>query len=302
MPIMTPVHDNEFAVLETLFEGAYRVDPDRRITYWNPAAEKLTGFAAGEVVGSRCADGILQHIDANGRHLCRTACPLAETLVDGRSREASVFLHHKLGHRVPVSVRCTVQRDSEGHIIGGLEVFTDASAADVLRQRIDELEQLAYLDRLTQVANRRFADATVDQRLEEYRRYQWPFGVVLFDIDRFKEVNDRWGHLVGDRALAMVANTLAGTARSFDLVARWGGDEFLVVLRNVDEARLGHIAERLRTLVESAFLTLDADTIRVTVSGGSTLAEPGDSPESLVERADRLLYTAKARGRNRVVA
>lgn len=299
---MSGISDNETAVLETLFEGAYRVDPERRITYWNPAAEKLTGFAAAEVVGSRCADGILQHIDASGRLLCHTACPLAETMVDGHGREASVYLHHKLGHRVPVSVRCTVQRDDRGRIMGGLEVFTDSSASDVLRQRIEELEELAYLDRLTQVANRRFADATVDQRLEEFRRYQWPFGVVLFDIDQFKEVNDRWGHLVGDRALRMVANTLAGTARSFDLVARWGGDEFLVVLRNVDSAHLEQIAGRLRTLVESAFLTVGDDEVRVTVSGGTTLAEPGDSPESLLERADRRLYLAKAAGRNRIVS
>jgi diguanylate cyclase (GGDEF)-like protein/PAS domain S-box-containing protein len=287
-------------ILDSLFEGAYRVDRERRIVYWNPAAEKLTGFAASEVLGSFCADGILRHVDDKGCVLCLGGCPLARTMDDGAAREARVFLHHKLGHRVPVSVRSTPVRSADGEITGGLELFTGTSASEVLEQRIRELEELAFLDPLTQLANRRFAEVTLGQRLEEHRRHGWPFGAILFDIDDFKLVNDRFGHGAGDKTLQMVATTLALNARSFDVVARWGGDELLILIRNVDRALLTQVGERFRTLVGAAFLTAGDDTIAVTLSGGATTVRGGDTAESVVARADRLLYESKVAGSNRL--
>lgn len=297
---MTTPRDDERNLLDTLFEGAYRVDLERTIVYWNPAAEKLTGFAADEVVGTKCSDGILEHVDDAGCRLCLSQCPLADTMSDGESREAKVYFHHRDGYRVPITMRCSALRDAGDAIIGGLEVFTTASASEVLERRIEEFEGLAYLDALTEVANRRFADINLAQYLEEHRRYRWPFGLVLFDIDHFKAVNDRHGHAVGDRVLKMVARTLGLTARGFDLVARWGGEEFLVLVRNVEDGLFEQVAERFRALIAAAFLDLDGDRVGVTVSGGATTAREDDDPASILERADRLLYASKTGGRDQI--
>lgn len=126
--------------------------------------------------------------------------------------------------------------------------------------------------------------------------------MLFIDVDRFKEINDRHGHAVGDRALSVVAKTLRAAARSFDLVGRWGGEEFVAVLVNVDGRRLAAIAGRFHTLVASSRLSIDGGHTTVTVSVGATLADPRDTAEELVGRADGLMYRSKEAGRNRVTS
>ena len=123
---------------------------------------------------------------------------------------------------------------------------------------------------------------------------------MYIDIDHFKQVNDTFGHRIGDQVLRMVAQTLAGNVRAFDFVGRWGGEEFLVVVANVDQIGLNAFAEKLRSLVERSRLDVGGVEIQVTISVGSVLAKPDLNVENLVERADRLLYQSKNSGRNRI--
>jgi len=104
---------NYHDLLENIQEGVYFTDLDRRITFWNKAAEKITGYKAKNVIGVRCRDNILQHVDDTGLGLCQSLCPLAATMRDGKGREMEAYLHHKKGHRVPVRIRATplAQRD-----------------------------------------------------------------------------------------------------------------------------------------------------------------------------------------------
>jgi len=124
--------------------------------------------------------------------------------------------------------------------------------------------------------------------------------VLFVDIDRFKEVNDTHGHEVGDQVLRMVARTLAASTRTFDILGRWGGEEFVAVLANVEPEELSIIAERSRILVRESSLPLDAGVLSVTVSIGGTLAVEGDTIKTVVRRADRHMYVSKSCGRNRV--
>ncbi len=127
---------------------------------------------------------------------------------DGAPREARVWLHHKLGHRVPVRVSVNPIRDREGTIIGAIETFSEDSALVAMRERIAELEERAMLDSLTGVPNRRFLELTLSSRLAEMRRHGAPFVVAFADVDHFKQVNDIYGHGVGDAVLRMIATTL----------------------------------------------------------------------------------------------
>ena len=136
--------------------------------------------------------------------------------------------------------------------------------------------------------------------LEELKRYGWPLGAVFIDIDHFKRVNDSHGHDAGDAVLKTVARTLLESSRGFDILGRWGGEEFLGLIQNVDEDRLGAVSERLRALVAASSVRHDDAEIRVTVSIGATLARNDDTPEELVKRADSLMYESKRTGRDRV--
>jgi len=295
-------HSQEFLwqMVNSLYDGVYCVDNDRNIIFWNPSAERLTGFSREEVLGRCCSENILRHVDDAGTELCIGLCPLAKTMAENHSRESSIYLHHKEGHRVPVSVRCAALTNEKGEVVGGVEIFSDASLFDTMASKVKELEKLAYLDHLTEVANRRYSDIFLIQRQQEFERYQWPFGVLLFDIDRFKSVNDTHGHDVGDRVLKMVARTLAINTRTFDLIGRWGGEEFFGIFRNIDEKLLAEIAERYRMLVEKSFIELGKEPLSVTVSIGATLMKKDDTLETLVNRVDHLLYASKEGGRNRV--
>lgn len=287
-------------LLDEVGEGIYITDRLRRILFWNKAAERISGYKRAEVLGKNCAANILIHVDARGRRLCLGGCPLAFALGDGRPRRARVFLHHRDGHRVPVAVRVFPLRDGQGNVCAAAELFRDASEAPGLEARLWRLEKLALFDRLTGLANRRQGEAFLQARLEEFQRFSWPLGVIFFDIDDFKRLNDRHSHRIGDRALRTVARTLQHNIRSIDQAVRWGGEEFLVIVRNADLPGLRRIADKLRRLVAHSLVWVNGEAVGVTLSGGATLARPGDSRASLVERADLLMYRSKKEGKNRV--
>ncbi|MCC6527829.1 MAG: sensor domain-containing diguanylate cyclase [Polyangiaceae bacterium] len=289
-------------LLDGLTDGVYFVDRDRRITYWNHGAEVITGYRAAEVLGSRCWDNLLRHVDATGRELCHDGCPLTATLCDGADRAAAVALLHKEGHRVPVKVRASAIRDEAGAILGAVETFQDDSELAETAQRLEALRELAYLDALTGVGNRRYAEAELATRLAERRRHGIPFGLLFVDVDRFKDVNDRHGHEVGDAVLRLVASTLRHAARVNDFVGRWGGEELVVIAAHAPAGTLQPIGDRFRALVERSVTRTPTGSLSVTVSIGAALARADDTPATLIARADELMYRAKAAGRNRVVA
>jgi diguanylate cyclase (GGDEF)-like protein/PAS domain S-box-containing protein len=289
-------------LLDNLYDGVYFVDPERQITFWNKGAERITGYARAEVLGKRCADNLLRHVDEQGNSLCEGDCPLSHTLADGRPRSARVFLHHQDGFRLPVAIGITPITDHQGKIIGAVETFRDDSATVAILEQLEELKDLAYLDGLTRIANRAFLEIFIAARFNEFHRLGWSFGVILADLDHFKQVNDTFGHPAGDLVLRMVAQTLVKNCRSFDLAGRWGGEEFLCVISKLKDAnQIMNIAGRMRALVESSWISLGDRSCRVTISLGVTLARPQDTPETLIQRADDLLYRAKAAGRNRII-
>lgn len=289
---------NFMNLFDNMFDAVYFVDRERRITYWNKAAGRITGFEPHEVIGKHCSDDILIHIDERGTSLCRGMCPLAATMSDGLTREAEVYLHHKKGHRLPVWIRATPLRNENSAIVGAAELFTDASAHQLILQRIHDLETLALIDPLTQLSNRKHLESELHNSLQEMQRYNLSFAILFIDIDNFKQFNDTYGHDVGDQILQMLGQTLKTAARPFDLFGRWGGEEFIGIIRNVDHTALVAIGNRCRILVEKSYLTFKDSFINVSISLGGTLAKVGDSVGSLLRRADALLYASKKKGRN----
>jgi diguanylate cyclase (GGDEF)-like protein/PAS domain S-box-containing protein len=288
-------------ILDNIFDGVYLVDQDRKITFWNKGAERITGFGSSEVLGRRCAEDILVHVDETGCCLCGDKCPLDKVIVHGQACEGEIFFRHKEGHRVPVMVRTVPVSDSNGSI-GAVAVFRENTSNAATQQTIDELRKLALIDALTGLPNRRHLERTVSSKLDEMRRYSQPFGVLFIDIDDFKNINDSYGHEIGDKVLKMVGRTLAHNMRSFDFIGRWGGEEFVAIISNINGEELSAVAEKLRVLVEQSLLPSSSKTVSVTVSIGVTLANPKDTEESLLKRADTLMYRSKMSGKNRTTA
>ncbi len=287
-------------LLDNLPDGVFFVDMDRRITYWNNGAERITGYSKADVVGNTCPDDFLGHFDHKGVPLFERKTPVLLTLKDAQTRDFEVFLQHHDHSHIPALCRISPIRNPRGDIIGALEVFSENSANIQEKQHIEELEEMALLCPLTGVGNRRYTLMALHNAFEEFRRYNWGFSVLFIDIDHFKDVNDTYGHAIGDDVLCMVAQTLDNSLRSFDFVGRWGGEEFVIILPNITEDMLTGIAERCRRLIEESCFQHQGKTIPITISIGGVLARPEETPEECLHRADQCMYQSKTNGRNRV--
>jgi diguanylate cyclase (GGDEF)-like protein/PAS domain S-box-containing protein len=288
-------------LIDNLYDGVYFVDTNRVITYWNRSCERITGYSAEQVLGRSCQDNVLNHCTELGDELCKNGCPLTATLGDGGAREANVFLHHADGHRVPVRVRVSPMQDETGQIIGAVETFSDNVEFFNARHKILALEETVTIDSLTRVGNRLLGETRLKTAFVEYQSTETRFGLAFIDLDNFKRINDTYGHEMGDRILHMAGNTLRINLRQTDVVSRWGGEEFLVILNDArDETVVQTLAEKLRNLLERSHIPYNQSEVGVTASIGATLVQPGDNPEIIVARADALMYTSKTSGKNRV--
>jgi diguanylate cyclase (GGDEF)-like protein/PAS domain S-box-containing protein len=288
-------------ILDNLYDGIFFVDTDGRITFWNRGSANLTGYSAADVVGRNYCD-IFKPLDKHGKNLCESSTgPIRMVLESCAVSEVEAYVCHKEGHLLPISIRIAPVREVDQHFVVAVEIHSSSSPRYAMRQRLEELQEMAMHDPLTGIANRRFVEISLAARLEELRRYGFPFALLFTDVDNFKPINDTYGHTIGDRILKMISATLAHSLRSFDVIGRWGGEEFVTLLINIRPEDLFALSDRLRRLVEKSQLTIEnGEVLGVTVSIGATVARVGDTIETLVERADKLMFESKRRGRNQV--
>jgi two-component system cell cycle response regulator len=167
---------------------------------------------------------------------------------------------------------------------------------------IEESERLATTDPLTGLMNRRAATAVLEIEIARSSRYGHPLSLLVLDVDHFKAVNDKRGHLAGDAVLAALGQLLGSLRRKSDIVARWGGEEFLLALTSTDLDGGKVLADRLRLAVERMKIAdANGSPIPITISVGIASHAPGQTLEGLIDCADRAMYAAKSAGRNRVV-
>lgn len=178
-----------------------------------------------------------------------------------------------------------------------------------LQQRLTDIEQLknrireqSIRDPLTNLYNRRFLNEFMERELALARRNQKPLAVVMLDLDHFKQLNDQFGHQTGDKVIEMVAKHLLRQSRRTDILFRYGGEEFLVILPNTNATQARHLAENWRVHVEQAQVFAKHQAVNITLSAGvACYPEQGTTAFNLIQAADEALYQAKAAGRNQVV-
>ena len=289
------------SLIGNLWDGIYIVDAERRITYWSKAAEDITGYCSEEALTLTCGKHMLAH-HTDSDFLCEVSCPLAATLFDGEQREARVFLRHKNGLSVPVFVRIFPLMGDDGKVDGAIQVFRKVEGPAESAGLLAELEKHAHIDALTGAARRDFGEKVLEGALRNMETRGTSFGILLLDLDRFKTINDTYGHSAGDTVLREVAHNVKASLRNSDLLIRWGGDEFLVIAPRLDMNGLFSLGEKLRRLISDGQYRHNDIDLFVGASLGAIIPNLGEPLHALLERVDACLYMAKRQGKNRVVA
>ncbi len=290
----------ERKLLENMHDAVMFIDAGMRVVEWNRGAERLTGIAAVSMMERLWSPSLLQMQNEKGEWLAEQDCPVRCALQSQVQSLRRLTISGRGGRSISVDVHAIPVTAADGGVLGAVLLMHDASGETSLEQRCQSLYERATKDPLTKVANRAEFDRVLEMFLHAHKEHHVACSLIMCDLDRFKRVNDTYGHQAGDEVIQALANVLKGVCRAGDLVARYGGEEFVVLCADCDNAQAVRLAEQARkTLAQMQHGCLSGQ--RVTASFGVTEVQPGDTPETMLRRADRALLMAKQQGRDRVV-
>jgi len=283
--------------LNSIGDAVMTTDTNGHVTYLNAEAEALTGWTRAEAFARPLAEAFDVTDSLTGQH-----APDPSRLAIERNRKVRLKGNYVLvgreGKVAAIEHSAAPIRDRQGKILGAVIVFRDVVTS---RERRLQMLHLAEHDALTDLPNRLLLNDRLTRAIALARRYGRRLGVLFIDCDRFKHINDTLGHAIGDQVLRSVAKRLATCVRESDTVSRHGGDEFLVLLSELDQPEdAGHIADKIVASIGAPH-HVSGHELMLTVSVGIALyPEDGQDAQSLVMRADTAMYHAKNSGRNRV--
>jgi diguanylate cyclase (GGDEF)-like protein/PAS domain S-box-containing protein len=283
-------------ILASVGDGVYGVDRAGIIQFVNPAAVDLLGYAtAGDLVGGSAYERF-HHAFENGAPMPRAACFLSQCYQNGSQVPNWQTLFITAARR-PIPVECTVfPMNVDGVRQGSVVAFRDVSARRVLEE---ELRWQATHDSLTKLNNRAFFESQLEQEVSRLKRTDQTSLLLFIDVDRFKYINDTAGHSAGDQLLVEVSTRLKSRLRQSDHLARMGGDEYAIILRNVTHSDIDSIADEFRRALTSTTFVYAGKSYRITVSiGVARMDRLTESPAEAMANADIACYIAKNGGRN----
>ncbi len=289
------------AALESLPIGVCVVDHNRKISYWNDGAERITGYLRQDVIGRFCGDILLIKSHEKKAALCDQYCPLVAAMRDGRARESRVYLHHKSGYAVPVSLRAVPIRDARGHVIGATESFVERPWASKQRRPDSDLAVGHGLDALTQLPDCPFTETYLADRFKFATEHIIPFGLLCVQLDHLDSLTATHGLEAAEAILNVIAHTLRNGLDPQDFVGRWAGNQFMAIVSNCSTVALLTTAERLKRLANSSEIVWWGDRLSVTVSLAGTVLTPGEPLERLLGRTGDALKEAGEGGGNSVL-
>jgi len=290
-------------VLDSIFDGVYILNRDRRIVYWNQGAERIAGFKGSEVIGRQCRDEVLMHVDEEGKSLCPlNCCPAIQTISDGQERRRKLYIRHKNGHRVAVLNRCSPLKNASGETVGAVEIFTDSRGLLEDRIKVEGLAKLGLLDSVTQVGNRKYAMLLLQRSFNEMVRYSWNFAVLGLTTDNLEMIEECYGRDAADEVLQAISRTVSNSLPSGDMMSHWAPRTLLAIIPHAEPKQVQVVGEAVRALVEQSQPATVFGPLSTTASVGLTMARKDDSLESLLARVGTLIYRSKARGGNTVTA
>lgn len=281
------------AVFDTTDEAMLVTDADNKIVAVNPAFERVTGYDAAEV------EGLNPHVLSSGRHDKHFFAEMWTELQQAGHWHGEMWNRRKSGEVYVQRLTLSLIRDAEGRVVNHVGVFSDITDE---KQEAERIRYRASYDALTSLPNRALLHDRLQQALAKACRETNHLGVLFLDLDGFKPVNDRWGHLTGDHLLVAVAERLRACVRESDTVARLGGDEFVILLPDImgrNDAET--VAQKVISALGEPFVLGDVCAHIGTSIGIAMYPEHGQSGPSLVNAADHAMYAAKQTGKGRFV-
>lgn len=277
-------------IAETAVDAIVLANGEGKIIFWNKSAQKIFGYSEEEILGKHLT--VLMPEKYREDHLrgMNRMTSTGESKYFGRITEMQGLM--KDGNVFPIELSVSMWKTGEGMFFSG--IIRDITKRKKLES---DLEIMATTDKLTQAFNRTKFYKEIKKEFERARRYGHPLSIIMFDIDHFKGVNDRYGHSVGDYVLQTLTRIVRENLREVDYLIRWGGEEFNIITPDTDMKNAEVLAERIRRSVES-YRFEQAGT--VTISLGVAQFVYDDNEDTFIKRADDAMYLAKKKGRNRV--
>ncbi len=296
-------HDMRFfedRLLDNMHDAVVFIDASMRVLQWNHGAERMTGINATSICDRRWAPTLLNIQGEKGTAISEEDCPVISAITSGVQSLRRLSIGGRSRDRVAVDTHAIPVVDPDGAILGAVLILHDASSETSLEERCQSLHTKATRDPLTQVANRAEFDRVFELFINTHRQQRVPCSLIICDLDKFKRINDTYGHQAGDEAIKTLAKLLKSSCRPGDLVARYGGEEFVMLCADCDNAAAARRADEIRKRLEQTpQAALEGRSI--TASFGVTEIQPGDTSETMLRRSDRGLLIAKEKGRNTVV-
>ncbi|AIO70491.1 sensor domain-containing diguanylate cyclase [Burkholderia oklahomensis] len=299
-------------VIERVSFGIFVLDREMKVLMWNRFMQDHSGVAAADVIGRNLFDSFPELPRAWLSRKIESVFQLGSFAFSSWEQRPYLF---RFDHDRPITggvdfmqQDCTFVPIARGREVEAVCVtISDVTHVSVMQREREEavakLQEYANRDGLTGIANRRFFEARLRDEFERWQRYGGNLSVLLFDLDHFKAINDRFGHVVGDNVLRVMARRVADVVRLQDTFGRFGGEEFALLLpcTSLDEAM--HVAEKIRQTIGNTPIEAEGVRVPVTASVGGAAAHAGAlTHETLVNEADAALYRAKRQGRNCSVA
>jgi diguanylate cyclase (GGDEF)-like protein/PAS domain S-box-containing protein len=282
--LQTIIHSSPLAILA--------LDHEDHLTMWNPAAEAMFGWSDKQILG--------QANPTVPENKSKEYEALRQATINGMAfSNLDTLRLKKDGTQFPVSLSVAPLRGQQSQVIGRMHIIADITDRKKLQE---ELRQQATTDELTKVSNRRHFIELAQSEIKRAIRLKRPPAIALIDIDHFKQVNDTFGHATGDQALVAFTKICQKHIREIDVFARFGGDEFVLLMPETNQEQAYDVLERVRLALTAQPMHLDGKPVALTISSGiASLTNDQESFDMILSQADQALYRAKEAGRNNVV-
>lgn len=279
------------SILHNMPDVFYRTDLQGFVTLMSPSCEEVLGYTPDEMIGRPLASFYCTPAE-------REKILAALHAGKGKARHVEACLTHKNGAKMWISTNAYVRLDEQGHSVGVEGIARNISERKQLEEKLTDF---ARIDDLTQVYNRRYFYEEAEKQLMLAHRYQRSVVILMLDLDRFKQVNDTYGHRTGDEVLKHFALICRECIRETDIIGRTGGEEFAILMPETEQESAFLLAERIRASVASSALTVNEFTVSYSVSIGVAVKDSEKIHiDDLLSHADKALYAAKEAGRNHI--
>lgn len=287
-------------MMDHIEHGVIFIDTEFKVLDWNGAAERLTGRFSKYVLHQTWSPAMAGLCDAEGYPLSDIHCPFRDLINNGAHGKQRLTIRTPNDDIIQITIDVNAVRNERNEICGGVMIIEDDRETNELEQKIQSLREKVCIDQLTNLANKGELNRKLPEFLAAHQKSNDPASVIICDIDYFKKINDTFSHQAGDEALVIFAGLLRTTCRENDFIARFGGEEFVILCSHCNQTEAKELAEELRLKLQRTPI----EALRnhcLTASFGVATIQPEDTPESVLGRADRGLLIAKESGRDRVV-